>query len=455
MASAWRVVAFFVVVFVVPVVLIVVPLHARYSRYPSRAVRVVTSDTLDLHAWASSFWCQGQRVTANTSLSAYLLPEPPSISPSRRRVSRVTDVLGISEVEPDYHLLHLLRGSEVALAACSRWPGAQIIVVKGEENFKKCFYREDRQLQRFEEIRMIKSRNLDGRMLGTTQEPPRVKAIVKGVMAIGNEDVFEDEREEPNHAGEVFDEDLLKQDLKKTKNITLNDGAGNNFAPNTTSSSDSSNITVSSQNLTKNETDTTRLPRSIISTRNPDDGSDEKTKLEGEAMERSGIVLHSIDDTRDVTAGNSSMSSSEEFMEDCLSTLAMINISSSRNCQDRNVEIEENMYNFSINETGDYYFIFMSDNTIEENVMKYYMKIDRAMFSVDEHLSVCNATRECSLPLGFLSRQAVAVEVSGLKEEELGKLEAFEVQVVCQPRVAVYMVFILLVPFILMFFAFQ
>lgn len=58
MASAWRVVAFFVIVFLVPVLLITLPLYARYTLYPARLLALSPADTLDLHAMASSFWCQ-------------------------------------------------------------------------------------------------------------------------------------------------------------------------------------------------------------------------------------------------------------------------------------------------------------------------------------------------------------------------------------------------------------
>jgi len=49
---------FFLIVFVVPVVLIALPLYARYTLYPAATLALLPKDTMDLHSLASSFWCQ-------------------------------------------------------------------------------------------------------------------------------------------------------------------------------------------------------------------------------------------------------------------------------------------------------------------------------------------------------------------------------------------------------------
>ena len=58
MASAWRVVGFFAVVFVAPALLLLLPLHARYSLYPPRALHAATTDTRQMRPYTSAFWCQ-------------------------------------------------------------------------------------------------------------------------------------------------------------------------------------------------------------------------------------------------------------------------------------------------------------------------------------------------------------------------------------------------------------
>lgn len=62
MASAWRVISFFLVVFVLPTVLISLPLYARYHLYHTRHLLMTETDMRALNDAVSSFWCQVRKM---------------------------------------------------------------------------------------------------------------------------------------------------------------------------------------------------------------------------------------------------------------------------------------------------------------------------------------------------------------------------------------------------------
>lgn len=531
----------------VPVVLIALPLYARYTLYPARSLELAPADTLDLHRMVSSFWCQGQRVSSNGTFDAFLLPTTPKLNPRRRRTTKASSILHITEEVPQARRVHLLKGSKVTLGVCSRWPGATLIVVQGAENFKRCFYEEDRDWDDVVEREQMNKEALTNMKLAKNSGIKN-----KGLVPIGNIDKFvnDGEGEGEGDAREVFDDSedeiptfvhgslnrdenrivhldsLAREDLETTtiKLLKHQSSSGGNptlstqrYSTSTPSESSTTHPATGSlqvqmdsttqkmlstvkrkvlrtrqgfeattvrhktptpshgsknvddhniedndvedeKNDKKNNSRILRVLRSIVGRADLDDGPDEKRKQEEDEARKLG-QLHSVNDTRDVTAGNSSHSSSEEFMQNCKSTIVMLNVQSLVDCQAQDLE-QSPKIRVTINQTGDYYFIFQSDNSLEENVMKYFLVLDRVTYNVTGPSEACNNSTECSLPLRFLSSEAVVVEMANepttqTGDEVLPGLSSYEMQAVCQPRVAVYLVFILMVPFIILLFAFQ
>ncbi|XP_018010242.1 uncharacterized protein LOC108667700 [Hyalella azteca] len=547
MASAWRVVAFFVVVFLVPALLITLPLYARYTLYPTRYLALSPSDTLDLHYMASTFWCQGQRLSGNGTFDAYLLDEAPKPDKRRVRVTQESPVLEISEELPSLRTLHLVKGSTFALDVCAKWDGGVIIVVRGEKNLKKCFYEEVKdwddllpdktQHGKPAKVTPEQAVNGDDHVKVNPKFPPsdtsKAKPPVEPALPIGISDVVSDDDDEAD-AREIFDEEKLGGTLYDNDETWVLDHSGRKVEattirlldvsppytfstrrttsvekissvradePEVASPSESSttrqstpvaqtdirsstvSVSFNSSNSEKHEQSmplnisnkkveeeehiiddfddgdaTVRLLRSVRAvtssgehsrTSDAIDELDEKAKLE---------LLHSVVDTVDVTAGNSSHSSSEEFMAKCTDTIIYADIQRTFNCSSKDLSVNPK-WRFKINSTDDYYFIFLSDNSIEMNLMKYYLQVSRVMYKVSDYEDFCNSTSECAFPLSFLGSEAVVIEMAepdySSSEEVFSSVKKFEVQAVCQPRVAVYLIFILMVPFIILLFAFQ
>lgn len=382
-----------------------------------------------------------------------------------------------------------------------RWPGGQVIVVQGEKNFKSCFYKEDESLSEILENRMKNKGTHPERKRRKGVDTTTVRSNLKNALPISPIDVLEEAEEDAREIFDVRDGSVAPIDdvntwvnidatpnevdaavikhvqdpaslaqksgdrqpnFKNKAKSDINSSSSMRQPETYNGASNISEITKGVQPIDSKTYDNTvnsskllRVVRSIESKHEPQDDSDEKRKAEDEIAKKY-FKLHSINDTRDVTAGNSSVSSSEEFMEHCVSTIVTADINVMVDCQAHDVS-NGPLWSYRINETADYYFIFLSDNSLEENVMKYYLRLDRVMYNISDNKDTCSNSTECSFPLHFFGGEAVVVEMTGrnLTEEALTDLNPYEMQAICQPRVAVYMIFILLVPFIILLFAFQ
>ncbi|XP_037803324.1 uncharacterized protein LOC119597771 [Penaeus monodon] len=459
MASAWRVISFFLVVFVLPTVLISLPLYARYHLYHARHLPMTETDTRALNHAVSSFWCQGQRVTTNGTLDAFLVAGAPRLLTQRRHVV-LRKNLTLQHDDIEYWGVYLLEGSSFSLSSCARWPGGTLLVVEGEENLRKCFYKE----QKLEN-------ELNG---GTKPLKPVYHGDTDAEPDDGRRD--EDNDEDEDDGGEVFDDDhehdlrLLEADDGEEREIEGN-GDGVDLTP---SLSHPKNLRARKNEMgkagpskrkprkgkkhrkdKKNETRRGRSRRSrlVERVRRSSPAFDDNREITlSEKLE----ILHRLNDTVDITSGNSSFSSSEEFLEQCKDTILTVDLSPFVDCRDRMDSMNlgsDGQWTFRINKTDYYYFIFTSDNSIELNLLDFNLDLQRAMYDVSSPLDTCRNATECVFPLAFTQEEAVVVEVPA--QERLQELHSFEVTTTCQPRVPVYMVFILLVPFIILLFAFQ
>lgn len=178
------------------------------------------------------------------------------------------------------------------------------------------------------------------------------------------------------------------------------------------------------------------------------------------ASTNNGLLFFNLNDTLDVTTGNSSFSSSEEFLRQCSNTIISVDLSPYSNCS-RMASIDSlndtMTWKFRANKTDNYYFIFTSDNSIEANIISFRLLLERRLYDVSEHLDMCANKTECVFPFSFLKSEGVIVDFKEHYENisKLENLNNYELMTVCQPRSLVYTVFILLVPFVIIMFAFR
>ena len=184
----------------------------------------------------------------------------------------------------------------------------------------------------------------------------------------------------------------------------------------------------------------------------------------------------------------SSWSSSEEALMKCEGLLAFQQFNGSKRCTaNDSSSFSEIIYEETINETGFYYFIFANENEITPNFMRVRFDLHKTVFDVNSATENCTDTMNCMLPLKFWSEDHVVLEVpenqpdlnphesmdsykgnqtrsSSDPCEEDSLIKGYSSHVdchrlivaesVCTPRKPIYMLFVLLIPILVLCFAY-
>lgn len=351
------------------------------------------------------------------------------------------------------------------MGAC-RWPGGVLLVVQGEENLRKCFYQENRLENELNDDPSPVLNNVYKNQ--PNQDDMRMDE--ERHWEDGGGEVFDDgmerkggikvEETEIDHLEQVDSDDLLSvlSDSKKMQGhkYHLSKPPG---IPKRKNQKGKKNKKGKKGRRIKANIHNRRSRKSQTGERVRRDAAAESIRHDAPTQKQvpdQMEILHKFNDTIDVTAGNSSFSSSEEFLEQCRNSILTIDISPFIDWENHISNLNANnpdSWRFAVNTSDYYYFIFTSDNSIELNYLGFNLELQRATYDVSSALDTCRNSTECVFPLAFAQTEAVVVEVPA--EENLQELHSFEVTTTCQPRVPVYMVFILLVPFIILLFAFQ
>lgn len=114
-----------------------------------------------------------------------------------------------------------------------------------------------------------------------------------------------------------------------------------------------------------------------------------------------------------------------------------------------------NKITYSVPKNGYYFFVFSSENEVQENNIRVDFNLEKAMYNVSNPVSMCgNATDHCEFKLNFFSNEKVVFELP-VKTNETRWNEEFIVVSECEPRTMVYLACVLAVPLLILFFAFQ
>ncbi|CAL4124420.1 unnamed protein product, partial [Meganyctiphanes norvegica] len=405
MASAWRVISFFVVVFVLPSILISLPLYARYHLYYQRQLSVTETDTRDLHDTVSSFWCQGQKLESNSSMNAYKVHGVPQQLKERRNIT-FDKTLTLTYDEIEYWSMYLVEGSTFTVSSCARWPGGTLLVVKGEENHRKCFYKEAKLQAELNQGQVLFKDFIQILNANAAREKNESEILSENDRVNGGE-VFDEDLEEHFLTNEEYAEDDFNENEETVTEMYDNDDmeeliVTKTYVDEKLSSPKYQNMNKKLQrklrkqnkkNNKKNKNnkkhekmeeslshidDTVHHerrkrfapPKPRIHSTSGSLGNGSKNAMENLAL------LHTLNDTIDVTAGNSSISSSEEFLMQCSNALLAIDLSPYENCAERVQDMSSanpDVWQITVNSSDYYYFIITSDNSIELNNL--YMKI--------------------------------------------------------------------------------
>lgn len=132
-----RICFFCLVTFLLPSILIILPLYLRHQRYADVHYSVAESDILEIRDGISSIFCERHSLRMNTTFNAFQLNHQPSIAENRKHI-RLRKSMLLPDDTLEYWGFYLLKGATVNLRVCSRYDGSRILVVKGDKDLKTC-----------------------------------------------------------------------------------------------------------------------------------------------------------------------------------------------------------------------------------------------------------------------------------------------------------------------------
>lgn len=98
--------------------------------------------------------------------------------------------------------------------------------------------------------------------------------------------------------------------------------------------------------------------------------------------------------------------------------------------------------------------MFNSENEVQTNFVRVQFDIEKTVYNVSNPVAECvNTSDSCVIDLDFFSSEKLVLELPVVQNESLWN-EEYVVVSECEPRTAVYAVFVVLVPVLVVFFAF-
>ncbi|XP_063604226.1 uncharacterized protein LOC134779841 [Penaeus indicus] len=523
-----------------PALLITIPLYMRMVLYPPSQYPMMPTDQRLLSRHVSSVWCQAQLTRMNGSFTAFLAPETPHILNSPR-VHAMIHSIALGDDVKEYWGFHLLKGSKVTVSACSRYDGAQLMILRGVENLRRCAWigEEDSREEEDELENEEASENKEGIKgeEGEWEEMKEEEANQEHEMNAEGANVNGlpmPEKKIPESAEQEDDQpaivDKVQRDPTNHSEQTNGDEADEILRASLDETYPRGQVDTSEErrqdlqhllrqalSMSKDKKEILRILHSVgrerdqplpqriqqilgvtptsspsrrrfqpqlsllrqeraIGMENDDNAHEvfdeeeptQPTKVavkrpseniekivggqiflpEGLKFERGKFNQTTANDGSD-EENVSSYSSSEEALASCEGVIMSLPLVSYRGCNIRWTEI--NKFTYDIPVTGTYYFVFSSENEINENKLFFNITFERMVYDTTKSATVCENKTECLVPLSFWSNERAVVEVP----EESTWDHSYVMDTTCEPRVAVYLTFILLVPFVILICAFQ
>ena len=104
---------------------------------------------------------------------------------------------------------------------------------------------------------------------------------------------------------------------------------------------------------------------------------------------------------------------------------------------------------------GYYFFVYNSENEIQTNYLRIQFDLLKTSYNTTGSIFECkNETRECSLPMKFFSSERTVLELP-LSGNDSHWNEEYVVISTCEPRTSMYIISILIVPFLILIFAYH
>ncbi|XP_053985034.1 uncharacterized protein LOC128879681 isoform X2 [Hylaeus volcanicus] len=156
----------------------------------------------------------------------------------------------------------------------------------------------------------------------------------------------------------------------------------------------------------------------------------------------------------------SSFSSSEERLLECKGLILNLPLTPHRYCtpkyeRDHLAASFANTVTYRVPMNGYYFFVFNSENEIQPNFLRVRFDLLKTVYNISNPVHSCkNSTSECSLPFRIFSSERTVLELP-LSGNDSQWNEEYVVVSTCEPRTSIYLLCIMLVPLLILVFAFH
>lgn len=104
---------------------------------------------------------------------------------------------------------------------------------------------------------------------------------------------------------------------------------------------------------------------------------------------------------------------------------------------------------------GYYFFVFNSENEVQPNYVRVKFDLLKTVYNTSNPVHACkNSTTECSLPFKIFSNERTVLELPLSGNDSQWNEEYIGVSV-CEPRTMVYTICVIMVPLLILCFAFH
>lgn len=397
----------------------------------------------------------------NGSFNAYLLAEKPKLRRWKQHVTMNRNMMLQDDIK-EFWGFYLLRGSIVKLSVCSRHEGASFIVVKGLKDARKCSYLGELDSQEEESDESSEEFEFSANEDNASLSVQKVN-ITNNYLNPEKMQEFLDQFQQAN---------VSQRTSMMLKMMRILAEAQDNRVPDQ----------VQTLNFMAQE--------SQDPDPEPAQPMDDHGGLGGEDLFETDDDVYDLidvgrfdqqdkdgkDKSREET--RSSWSSSEEALMACEGLIFNVPLNGGTACtanaSSSTLQSIRTSIEYEVRESGFYYFIFANENEMTDNFLSARFDLHKTVFDVSRNVKNCTGGTRCELPLTFWSEDHVVLEVPEYqppvyhngtdpcdKEALLRGYSSLQechqiliAESVCRPRKSMYTLFLLLVPFFILFCAY-
>lgn len=510
-----RILVFCTLTTILPIILLITPLYLRHNFYANVAYAVTDSDILEITDGISTIFCSAHTLQMNRTFNAFQMTRKPEITSYKKHI-RLKKSMTLPDDTMEYWGFYVMKGASVALSVCSRFQGASILVVKGEQNLRTCGMLEHHNTQAVEGIFLPEAKNQVKVTFTSDEKETSSNNSVAHVhhnnplnnvedkllrnTTLNNTDGDKDlyshasgnvrarKENEKDKSKKLTLDEYIRENVTSAQETTVRDTrrlrhAKNRHYKDQIKERRNSIMLQERESYEKGANDERslileKLQRKLHLGENREDGTERGAETEDNILNRrikrnqELVVKPSFLLDQGVKHGgnaggknatdideDSSVSSFENELLKCYggSVLITQEFAPSEQCTDVNYLTNGKHMQavHNVVEDGYYYYIFYSDNDIVSNDIYALFDIYKPIFHYENVTKSCINQTKCSFSINLLSSDRVIVEIPTEDGHEYEMNDVNLLLSICHPRMEVYIIFPVAVLFFILACAFM